>query len=245
MQTLNQLLPQLSTLALDQAINLIAAILILCAGWMLANAAARWTRSGLSRVEHFDPTLKPLVASLFRYAIIAFTLMAVLERFGVRTTSVIAVLGAAGIAVGLALQGTLSNVASGVLLLLLRCFKVGDEISVAGYSGSVREIGLFRTSIVTGDGLFVSIPNSGVFSDPIVNNSREPTRLVSFKVPIDHTQDIDKAQALALEVVHANKRVLKTPSPGVAVSELGEFEVVLSVSAWTLTSDFGGASSEL
>jgi small conductance mechanosensitive channel len=245
MQHITQLVPQFWTLALDQALNLLAAIVILCIGWMVANAAARWTLTGLSKVEHFDPTLKPLSASMVRYAILIFTIMAVLERFGVQTTSVIAVLGATGIAIGLALQGTFSNVASGVLLLLLRTFRVGDEINAGGFTGVVREIGLFRTVVIGGDGLYVSLPNSTVFSGPIVNNSREPTRLVSFKVTIDHSQDIGKAQEAALEVLHANKRVLKSPMPSAIVAEIGEFEITLSVSAWTLTSDYGGAMSEL
>jgi small conductance mechanosensitive channel len=127
----------------------------------------------------------------------------------------------------------------------LRTFRVGDEIGGAGHVGVVREIGLFRTVIIGGDGVYVSIPNSSLFSGPIFNNSREPTRLVSFKVVIDHTQDIGNAQDIALEVVHANKRVLKNPPPGVPVTELGEFEVTLTVSAWTLTSDFGRAAPEL
>jgi small conductance mechanosensitive channel len=245
MQHITQLVPQFWTLAIDQAINLIAAIVILCVGWMVANAAARWTLTGLSRVEYFDPTLKPLAASLIRYSILVFTIMAVLERFGVQTTSVIAVLGAAGIAIGLALQGTFSNVASGVLLLLLRSFRVGDEINAGGYIGVVREIGLFRTVLISSDGLYVSLPNSTIFSGPIVNNSREPTRLVTFKVAVDHSQDIGKAQESALEVLHANKRVLKNPQPSASVAEIGEYEVTLAVSAWTLTSDFGAATSEL
>jgi small conductance mechanosensitive channel len=239
------LIPQLWTLAMNESINLVAGIVILCAGWMLGNAAARWINAALARLRHFDPTLKPLVASIARYAIIGFAMLAVLERFGVRTTSIIAVLGAAGLAIGLALQGTLSNVASGVLLLLLRTFRVGDEINAGGYVGKVREIGLFRTAVISGDGLYVSIPNSILFSAPIVNNSREPTRLVSFKIIIDHMQDIGKAQSLALDVIHANNRVLKNPAPGAPVTDLGEFEVTLTVTAWTLTSDFGNASAEL
>jgi small conductance mechanosensitive channel len=245
MQHITDFVPQFWSLALDQAINLLAAVVILCAGWMLANAAARWTLSGLAKVEHFDTTLKPLTASLIRYAILVFTVMAVLERFGVQTTSVIAVLGATGIAIGLALQGTLSNVASGVLLLLLRTFRVGDEINAGGVTGTVREIGLFRTTVISGDGLYVSLPNTTLFSGPIINNSREPTRLVSFKVTIDHSQDIGKAQEAALEVLHANRRVLKNPPPGASVAEIGEFEVTLAISAWTMTSDFGNATSEL
>ncbi len=245
MQHITELVPQFWTLALGQALNLIAAIAILCIGWMVANATARWTLSGLSKVEHFDATLKPLTASMIRYAILIFTVMAVLERFGVQTTSVIAVLGATGIAIGLALQGTFSNVASGVLLLLLRTFRVGDEINAGGCTGKVREIGLFRTVLVGSDGLYISLPNTTIFSGAIVNNSREPTRQVAFKVAIDHSQDIGKAQEAVLEVLHANRRVLKNPTPGAAVTEIGEFEVTLNISAWTLTSDFGAATSEL
>src|SRR5215831_3556943 len=167
---ITDIFPQFWSFALAQAMNLIAAILILCIGWMAANSAARWTRATLAQVRRFDDTLKPLATSFVWYAILGFTLMAVLERFGVQTTSVIAVLGAASIAVGLALQGTLSNVASGVMLLLLRCFRVGDEINAAGFVGVVREIGLFRTVVISADGLYVSIPNSSLFTGPIVNH---------------------------------------------------------------------------
>lgn len=240
-----QLMPQFWNLAIDEGVNLLAAIVILCAGWTLSNFVARWVNTALATVHHFDPTLKPLIASLARYAILGFTVMAVLERFGVRTTSVIAILGAAGIAVGLALQGTLSNVASGVMLLLLRPFRVGDDINASGSTGVVREVGLFRTVLITGDGLYTSIPNTNIFSGPIINNSREPTRLVNFKVPIDLAADIEQAQKIAMDVVRADARVLKTPAPGVPVSELGDTYVTLTVSAWTLTATFGELQSDL
>ena len=240
-----QVLPQLVALAVDQSVNLLAALVILVVGWIAANAAARWVHRALARLPLIDPTLRPLVASILRYAIIAFAIMAVLERFGVRTTSVIAVLGAAGLAVGLALQGTLSNVASGVLLLLLRTFRVGDEICVAGSTGKVREIGLFRTVLVSGDGVQISLPNATLFSDPIINNSSEPTRQVNFKIVMDHTQDISRAETIALDAIHANKRVLKNPAPSVTVAALGDFDVTLSIAAWTLNGDYGSALSEL
>jgi small conductance mechanosensitive channel len=240
-----QFLPQLWNLALDESVNLLAAIVILCAGWALANASARWTNAALASVHHFDPTLKPLVASLVRYAIVGFTAMAVLERFGVRTTSVIAMIGAAGIAVGLALQGTLSNVASGVMLLLLRSFRVGDEINAGGSTGVVREIGLFRTVLISGDGLYTSIPNTTIFSGSIVNNSREPTRQVNFKVVIDALADIEKAQEIAMDILHRDERVLKNPAPGVPVGELGDTFVTLTVAAWTMSSIFGDLQSDL
>lgn len=240
-----QVVSQLTSFFFDQSINLLAAIAILVVGWIVANWAARGVRKGLSKVPHFDPTLKPLLAQGLRYAILAFVILAVLERFGVKTTSVIAVVGAAGLAVGLALQGALSNVASGILLLLIRTFRVGDEINAGGYTGKVREIGLFRTALITGDGLFVSLPNSTLFQGPIVNNSSEPTRQVGFKICIDHTQDIAKAENIALDAVLANKRVLRNPAPSVSVAALGDYDVTLSISAWTLNADYGSAQSEL
>jgi small conductance mechanosensitive channel len=242
---ISQLMPQIWNMALDEGVNLLAAIVILCAGWTFANVVARWANSALATVHHFDPTLKPLLASLARYAIVVFTIMAVLERFGVRTTSIIAMLGAAGIAVGLALQGTLSNVASGVMLLLLRPFRVGDDINASGSAGVVREVGLFRTVLITGEGLYTSVPNTTIFSGPIINNTREPTRLVSFKVSIDHTADIEKAQKIVMDILHADQRVLKAPAPGVPVSELGDTYVMLTVAAWTYTASFGNLQSDL
>jgi small conductance mechanosensitive channel len=238
-------LVQLWSLAIDQSINLIAGILILCAGWMLANFGARSIRAALAKVPYLDPTLKPLVASLVRYAILVFTILAVLERFGVRTTSLIAVLGAIGLGVGLALQGTLSNVASGVLLLLLRCMRTGEEISAGGFTGTVREVGLFRTVLITSDGLYVTLPNTTLFSGSIINNSREPRRLVTINVAIDHSQDIHEAQTLALEVARANKRILRNPEPTAAVTSLGDFDTTVSLTAWTPNADYGNAASEL
>jgi small conductance mechanosensitive channel len=159
---------------LNSATNFLAAVLILIAGWIASRLGARWTRRGLERFPHFDPTLKPLLASLVRYAILIVAFIEVLQRFGVETTSLIAVVGAAGLAFGLALQGTLSNVAAGVMLLILRPFRVGDGILVAGQSGTVREIGLFTTILISDDLAYVSIPNASIFGGVIVNNSREP-----------------------------------------------------------------------
>jgi small conductance mechanosensitive channel len=238
-------LPQLWSLAIDQSINLVAGIVILCAGWVLGNFAARWIRAALAKVPYLDPTIKPLMASLARYAVLGFAILAVLERFGVRTTSLIAVLGAVGLGVGLALQGTLSNVASGVLLIFLRCIRVGEEITAAGFTGKVREIGLFRTVIVTNDGLFTTLPNTTLFSGAIVNNSREPRRLVAIDLAIDCSQDIGNALALAVDVARANKRVLRNPEPAATVKALGDNDVTISLSAWTTSADYGSAAPEL
>src|SRR5580658_6095472 len=155
--------PTLQVMLIDGSVDFLSAVLILILGWTLASWAARWTRMGLSRLHRFDETLKPLVASLVRYLILLATIIAVLQRFGVETTSLIAVLGAAGLAIGLALQGTLSNVAAGVMLLLLRPFRVGDNITAASQSGVVREVGLFTTILIGADQTYISIPNAAVF----------------------------------------------------------------------------------
>jgi small conductance mechanosensitive channel len=237
--------PQLWDFVLDGSLNLVAAVLILIVGWTLASWTSNWTRAALNRINYIDRTLKPLISSVVRYAIIIVTVVAVLERFGVQTTSIIAMLGAAGLAIGLAIQGTLSNVASGVMLLMLRSLRAGEEVVTAGFSGVVREVGLFRTILITGDGLYVSIPNSTIFSAPIVNNSREPLRQINFKVAIDHSAGIGAAQNLALSVLHADQRVLKQPAPNTPVSEIGECGVTLAIQAWVPTATYGGALADL
>jgi len=230
---------------LDGGLNLVAAILVIVVGWLVANWTARLAQAALERLPHFDATLKPLLTNLIRYAILAFAFIAVLNRFGVQTTSIIALLGAAGIAIGLALQGTLSNVASGVMLLLLRPLRVGESVSIGDNVGRVREIGLFRTILVLDDGRFVSIPNASIFSGPVTNNSREPTRKTNFKVTLDMCADILEAQKTILDVVHADERVMKVPPPAVIVDSLGEFTFTLTVQAVVKTTDFSATQSDL
>ncbi len=229
--------PTVESLLVDGSLNLVAAIVILILGWVLANWAARWTRSGLDHVRHFDETLKPLVASIVRYAILLAALIAVLQRFGVETTSLIALLGAAGLAVGLALQGTLSNVAAGVMLLLLRPFRVGDGITAAGQSGTVREIGLFTTILISADQAYVSIPNAAIFSGVIVNNSREPLTRLNFTVSIDFSNDVGAAQKIVLDTLKSDRRILSVPPPATGIVALKEYSVDLLVRGWVRNAD--------
>lgn len=226
---------------LNVATNFLAAILILIAGWIASHWGARWTRRGLNRLHHFDETLKPLLCSVVRYAILIATLIAVLQRFGFETTSLIAVLGAAGIAIGLALQGTLSNVAAGVMLLVLRPFRIGDAILAGGQSGTVREIGLFTTILVSDDLAFVSIPNAAIFGGVIINNSREPTRRINFIVSIDYANDIETAQKIVLDVLRNDSRVLDLPPPQTGVAALHEYSVDIVVRCWVHNADHEAA----
>ena len=238
-------LPALTVMMVDGAINFLIAVLILASGWMVARWLGRWLQDMLARIHYVDDTLKPLIVNFARYAVLAITVVAVLSQFGVQTTSLIAILGAAGLAVGLALQGTLSNVASGVMLLILRPFRVYEKIKAGDVAGTVREIGLFRTEIVTDDGMFVSIPNATIFAGTIVNTSRERNRRASFTVEVDRAENVDRVEKTILDTLGREVRVLKTPPPSVEVEALGPLSTTLTVQAWVQNRDFGGALSSV
>lgn len=237
--------PQFQLLLVSNAVNFIAAVVILIAGWTIAGWAARGVRGGLRRIPHFDPTLRPLVGSGVRYVIVILTVIAVLQRFGVETTSLIAILGAAGLAVGLALQGTLSNVAAGVMLIFLRPFRRGEKIETDKFIGVVRELGLFRTIIMTEDGVFISIPNATIFSGTITNFHRETVRRTNFIVPLDPTGDLERVQAIVLAVLDGHPNVLKMPAPAVPLDSFSDNAMNIAVQAWTLATKFSGTKEDL
>ncbi|HEX4272187.1 MAG TPA: mechanosensitive ion channel family protein [Rhizomicrobium sp.] len=232
------LVPELQLIVVNGGLRLAVGIVILVVGWMAATWAKRGLEAGLARVP-IDLTLKPLIASLARYGILILTVLLVVQQFGVQTTSLIAVLGAAGLAVGLALQGTLSNVASGVMLLVLRPFRVGQFVEIAkGKQGTVREIGLFTTMIITRDGVYVSVPNSSIFGEDIVNFTRERVRRVTFTVPVDWVNDLDLVEKTIADALSANALVLKEPAPSAIVSELQEYAVVMRARAHVRSPDY-------
>jgi small conductance mechanosensitive channel len=220
-------LPALTVMLINGAINILLAVLILIVGWTVAGWLSGWLRRILARSRQIDNTVKPLLVKSVRYVIVAITLVAVLSQFGVQTTSVIALLGAAGLAIGLALQGTLSNVASGVMLLILRPFHVGDAVDVSGASGTVREVSLFNTVLITADKIYVTVPNSQIFGAAITNYTREDTRRINIIVGIDYDDDIDKAQNILMQIMTGDERVLKNPPPIAPVNELAASSVNL------------------
>ncbi|HEY8697189.1 MAG TPA: mechanosensitive ion channel domain-containing protein [Rhizomicrobium sp.] len=224
-------------LMVDSGIRLLAAIFILTAGWIIATWVKRWLSAGLQHLP-LDLTLKPLLASLMRYAILIITVILVLEQFGVQTTSLIAVIGAAGLAVGLALQGTLSNIAAGVMLLVLRPFRVGHFVQIGGQSGTVREIGLFTTIMSTRDLVYVSVPNSAVFSGVITNYTREPLRRIKFTLPVDPVNDLSTVERVIVEALKSDSHVAKAPAPWVGVSELGDYAVILAARCFVRSEDY-------
>ena len=226
-----------NVLLVDEGLRVAAGTLILIIGWIAATAAKRWTARGLAHLP-LDLTLKPLLASMVRYVVLVVTVVLVLGQFGFQTTSLIAMVGAAGLAVGLALQGTLSNVAAGVMLLILRPFRVGQFVEAGGQTGTVREIGLFTTIIATRDLLYVSVPNSAIFGGTIVNYTREPLRRISFTFPVDFANDLDTVERAVLEALETNPHVLKAPEPRAGVWELQEYGVEMFVRAYVKSEDY-------
>jgi small conductance mechanosensitive channel len=225
-------------IGMEYVLSLVTAITILIAGVILAGWVSRAIRHRLEAVRRFDKTLIPVLAQIARYAILIFTFVLVLAEFGVQTASMIAVLGAAGLAIGLALQGTLQNVAAGMMLLFLRPFKVGDYISTAAGNGTVNEIGMFMTRMRTPQGLFVAVPNSKIWSDSITNYAKFPTRRIDLAVGISYDDDIDTARKLFLKLATSEKRVLESPEPIVNVINLGDSSVDLELRAWTKRADY-------
>ena len=218
--------------------NMFWVILVLVAGWMAARWVSGRVYKALEGSKKIDQTLVPFVAKILRVLILVVVLIAVLSHFGFETTSLVALLGAAGLTIGLAMQGTLSNVASGVMLLSFRPFEAGDFVSVGGTMAVVDEIGLFITKMHTLDNIYTVLPNSAIWGKEIKNFSRNDTRRVDMVFSIGYHDDIDRAIRLITEELVADERVLKEPEPLVAVGELGESSVDLLVRPWTLRTDF-------
>lgn len=229
---------ELQLLVVDGGLRLAVGIIILVIGWLLATWAKRGLEAGLARVP-MDLTLKPLIASMTRYIILVLTLLLVVQQFGVQTTSLIAVLGAAGLAIGLALQGTLSNVASGVMLLVLRPFRVGQFVEIAsGRQGTVQEIGLFTTMLITRDGVYISIPNSEIFGAVVINFTRERVRRVTFEVPVDWVNEVEQVEKTMLDAIKANDLVLTDPAPSAVVCELKDYAITMRARAYVRSPDY-------
>lgn len=235
---MQDIIDQVVGVVTSYGLDVLGAIAILVIGWMAAGWAKSATARGLSKIKRVDAMLTSFFSSMVQYTIMAFTIVAVLNRFGVETTSFVAVLGAAGLAIGLALQGTLSNVAAGVMLLLFRPFKVGDFIEGAGLSGTIKATGLFTTDMATGDNIHIVVPNSQLWGSAIRNFSHHATRRVDMVVGISYDDDIDKAIDIIKRLADADDRVHKDPAPFVEVSNLGDNAVELVVRIWTNTPDY-------
>lgn len=223
------------------SVRLIVAGLILGVTLWLAGRMARLVERGMARVNKggsTDPTLTKFVAGFARYLIIAIGLVAVLQQLGVQATSVIAVLGAASLAIGLALQGTLGNVAAGVMILLLRPYRVGDHVELSGRQGTVTAIDLFNTRLAEFEGMTLYVPNGKVFGDLIVNFSKSGRRRFELTFTVDYEDDLDLALEKMLEVARADPRVLRDPEPWAKVTATADSGVNVSMRCWASTADW-------
>ncbi|MCA1178210.1 MULTISPECIES: small-conductance mechanosensitive channel MscS [unclassified Pantoea] len=222
-------------LILSYAVNIVAAIFTIIIGMFIA----RIVSNAINRVlqaRHIDATVADFLSALVRYGIIAFTLIAALGRVGVQTASVIAVLGAAGLAVGLALQGSLSNLAAGVLLVTFRPFKTGEFVDL-GVMGTVQNVQIFSTTLKTVDGKIVVIPNGKIIAANIVNFSREPIRRNEFIIGVAYDADVDQVIELFREVVEADERVLKEMGIQIGLNELAASSLNFVVRCWSKSGD--------
>lgn len=220
-------------IVVEHGLSVLGAIIILITGFIVAGWAARKVTKKAKKSEKLDDTLIPILGQVTRALILIITILAVLSQFGVETTSIVAVLGASALAVGLALQGTLSNVAAGVMLLVLRPFRVGDVVNIGEILGVVDEIGLFTTEMHSFDNIGISMPNSRVWGNEIKNLSRFDTRRVDMVFGIGYSDDMDKAMKIIKEILDEDERVLKDPEPLIAVSNLGDSSVDFIVRPWT------------
>jgi len=237
----NELLP----LFIEHGLSILGAVIILIVGFWIAGRASAFTMRTLDKPLNSDHMLKGFFGSIVRYLVIIATILAVLGQFGIETTSLIAVLGAAGLAVGLALQGTLSNVASGVMLLVFRPFRVGHFVELGGMSGTVKGLNLFTTELATGDNVQIIIPNSSVWGQPLKNYSAHATRRVDMVFGIAYDADIDKAMGIIHAAIAADDRCHTQPEPLVVVGNLGDSSVDLTTRVWCAGGDYWGIKFDL
>lgn len=228
------------------AMNLVLAIVILVVGWWISNAAGSAIRKAAHRSTRIDPTIVPIAQTVVVWTIRIFVLIAVLARFGVQTASIIAILGAAGLAVGLALQNTLQNIAAGVMLLMLRPVRAGEFVSIVGKGdGTVQEIGLFLTRFVQVDGIHFTLPNSSVWGSTIINYSRNKTRRLNIEVAVRYGDDFELAQRTLQELLDGHELVLKDPKPIVVMTSYEDDNAILTMRCWIETAHFWNVRFEL
>lgn len=237
-EQVQELLQTFYTLCITYGPQVILAVVTLIIGLWVINKFSRSLQTNLT--SKVDATLGQFVSSILSVILKMVLLISVASMIGIETTSFIAVLGAAGLAVGLALQGSLANFAGGVVILLFKPFKIGDVIEAQGYIGTVSSIQIFNTILKTADNRIVIIPNGALSSSSMVNINQEPTRRVDLSFGIGYTDDIDQAKDLLKTIAQNDDRVLKDPAPMIVVAELADSSVNFTVRLWVNTSDYWG-----
>lgn len=219
-------------------LSAVQALIVLIIGWFVAGAVGRWVKRRVTSNARIDNTLGGFAASIVRWLILLVVLIAVLGIFGIQATSLVAVLGAATLAIGLALQGTLADVAAGVMLIIFRPYKLGDYVDIAGTSGTVKDLNLFITELVTPDNVQVIVPNGQAWGAIITNYSAHDTRRVDLTYGIDYGDDADKAMGIILDLAGKDERVHKDPEPWVRVTNLGDSSVDITARLWCNAADY-------
>ncbi len=228
---------QMQTLGVEFGINLIAAVLIFYIGRAVARLVSRTLRR-LMQSQTVDPILESFVSNLVYWALMAFVIIAAITKLGVQTASLIALVGAAGLAVGLAMQGSLANFAAGVLIVMFRPYRVGDWVEAAGISGSVVQVQILTTVLKTADNKQIIVPNGQIMNSIITNYSTNTTRRVDMVVGVSYDDDIDAVREAIQTLVDADERVLKDPPCQIVVAELADSSVNFFVRPWVATADF-------
>jgi small conductance mechanosensitive channel len=231
--------------AVANLMHLAGALVVLAIGVFAARTLSRAAEKALTKSDRLDPTVSKFLSNVVKYVLWVVAGVTVLTQFGVQTTTIIAALGGLALAVGLALQGTLSNVAAGVMILIQRPFRVGEVISAGPVLGTVQGIGLFTTEVTQLDGLYVMVPNNELWNKPIVNFTRLPMRRFELIIGISYTDDMAAARDALLALAAADERVLSEPEPVAFVARLGGSSVDIGLRVWCATPDFLKLSWEL
>jgi small conductance mechanosensitive channel len=238
MENIEQVWEQTVVYLTEYGLNVLGAFGILIVGWIAAGWLSKKVHKRAEKSATIDATLTPLLAKVTKVLVLLVTALAVLNQFGIQTTSLVAIMGAAGLAIGLAWQGTLADIASGVMLLVMRPFNVGDSVDIGGESGVVQEIGLVVTKINTFDNVAIVMPNSNVWGDNIKNMSANDNRRVDMVVGFGYDDDMDLAMGTIKEILDKDDRVLDEPEPQIAISDLGDNAVGMIVRPWTKKEDY-------
>lgn len=234
----------LASLAATWGGRILAAIVVFVLGRWIVGLIIRWLDVAMRRAD-IDETLMGFLDNVLRMALMVLVLLTVASVLGIPTTNFLAIVGAAGLAVGLALKDSLSNFSAGVMLVIFRPFKAGDFVETAGVSGTVEEIGIFKTDIRTGDNRLIIVPNSLVYSGTITNFSAKSTRRIDLVIGVGYNDEIHRARQIIMDILKADDRVLSDPEPVVMLLELGASSVDFAVRPWVNRSDYWVARADL
>ncbi len=243
-ETLQSITDQAWNLTLQFAPRVVGSLLTLFIGWKIATITGNLVNKALEKRE-VDATLRPFISALLTKLIQVAVVLSAISTLGIESTSFIAVLGAAGLAIGMALSGTLQNFAGGILILLQRPIKVGDFVEAGGLKGTVREIHIFNTILTTPDNKVITIPNNDIATSSLTNYSTEETRRVDLEIGIGYDDSIDDARAIIQGLIDADMRILKEPETAIVISSLGDSSVNFAVRVWTATSDYWPVHNQL